>query len=338
VRQCDVLDALRRTWSEHPALLRRAGAIYSHSEVDGRHFVLPLPEYERERTFGASNDLWIEHALELGEAAVRDGLARANVEAADVGTILFTTVTGLATPSIDARLVHRLGLPSGVRRLPLFGLGCVAGAAGLARTADQVVGRPRDVAVLLSVELCSLTLQLRDVSMANLVATALFGDGATAVVVTGDERAGAGPRVVASRSVLYRETERVMGWDVSERGFQLVLSPDVPEVVRRHVRVDVEAFLTDHGLARTDVSRWILHPGGPRVLEAIEQSLELKATDTAVTRASLRRFGNVSSSSVLLVLKDTIEEAAPPPGSFGLVLAMGPGFCSEMVLLQWDAA
>jgi alkylresorcinol/alkylpyrone synthase len=262
-------------------------------------------------------------------------LGRAGLSTDDVDAILFVTVTGVATPSIDARLMNRLALPSDVKRMPIFGLGCVAGAAGIARAADYVRAYPDQVALLLSVELCSLTLQREDLSIPNLIASGLFGDGAAAVLVVGDERQAAGPRIVASRSIFYRDSERVMGWDISEDGFRIVLSADVPQVVRDHLREDVDAFLAGHGLSRKEIASWVCHPGGPKVLEAMEETLELPEGALAVTWKSLREVGNLSSTSVLLVLADTLESHRPPPGSYGMLLAMGPGFCSELVLLQW---
>jgi alkylresorcinol/alkylpyrone synthase len=224
--------------------------------------------------------------------------------------------------------------------LPVFGLGCVAGAAGVARAADYVRGFPGDVAVLLSVELCSLTLQMQDLSIPNLIASGLFGDGAAAAVVVGAERElpadeTPGPRVVATRSVFYPDSERVMGWDISESGFRIVLSADVPKVVRDHLRDDVDEFLADHGLARDDIASWVCHPGGPKVLEAMEQSLDLPEGALDVTWRSLREVGNLSSTSVLLVLQKTMADHRPEPGTPGMMLAMGPGFCSELVLLEW---
>jgi len=219
--------------------------------------------------------------------------------------------------------------------VPIFGLGCVAGAAGIARAADYVRAFPGEVAVLLSVELCSLTVQREDLSIPNLIATGLFGDGAAAVVVVGEERRGEGPRVVATRSIFYPDSERVMGWDISEAGFKIVLSAEVPEVARRFLRRDVEAFLADCGLALADVSSWVAHPGGPKVLEAMQEALDLPADALEITWRSLQEVGNLSSASVLLVLEETLEHRRPAPGSLGLLMAMGPGFCSELVLLEW---
>jgi alkylresorcinol/alkylpyrone synthase len=274
-------------------------------------------------------------AQEVGEEAVRDALTKAGLAIADVDALIFVTVTGVATPSIDARLMNRLGLPPRVKRMPIFGLGCVAGAAGIARAADYVRGYPDQVAVLLSVELCSLTLQPEDLSIPNLIASGLFGDGAAAVVVTGENRPASGPRILASRSVFYPDSERVMGWDISETGFKIVLSSDVPLVARDKLRPDVDAFLAEQGLTRADIASWVCHPGGPKVLEAMEESLELPPGALDVTWRSLREVGNLSSTSVLLVLAETLEKHRPPPGSYGMLLAMGPGFCSELVLLEW---
>jgi alkylresorcinol/alkylpyrone synthase len=336
--QQTLLDALKRRWSERFFNLDRLERLHQNVLVGGRHLALPIEEYDALTTWGRANDAWIRVAQEVGEQAVRDGLQRAGLTPADIDTLIFVTVTGVATPSIDARLINRLGLSPRVKRVPIFGLGCVAGAAGIARAADYVRAYPDQVAVLLSVELCSLTLQPEDLSIPNLIASGLFGDGAAAAVVTGDERQlprSAGPRVVATRSVFYPDSERVMGWDISESGFRIVLSAEVPQVVRDFLRRDVDVFLADQGLTRADISSWVCHPGGPKVLEAMQESLELPEGALDVTWRSLQEVGNLSSTSVLLVLADTLEAHRPPPGSWGMLLAMGPGFCSELVLLQW---
>lgn len=330
-----LLAALRLIWARRKAHPDRLEALHRRVLVGGRHLALPVEEYDRLENWGQANDVWIRVAQEIGEIAIRDALTSAGLDPADVGALVFVTVTGVATPSIDARLINRMRLPNDVTRVPIFGLGCVAGAAGLARAADYVRAYPDRVAVLLSVELCSLTLQQADLSVSNLIATGLFGDGAAAVVVTGDARAPDGPRIVASRSVFYPGTERVMGWDISEHGFRVVLSADVPMMVLEFVRRDVDAFLGAHGLRRDDIACWISHPGGPKVLEALQQALELPREAFALSWQSLAEVGNLSSASVLLVLKDTLESRRPEPGSHGLMIAMGPGFCSELVLLRF---
>jgi alkylresorcinol/alkylpyrone synthase len=330
-----LLAEFRQHWAKRHHNLDRLEALHRNVLVGGRHLALPMEQYEGLRGWGDANNAWIRVAQEVGERAVREALDLADVSVDRVDALLFVTVTGVATPSIDARLINRMGLPSRVKRMPIFGLGCVAGTAGIARAADYVKAYPDQVAVLLSVELCSLTLQREDLSIPNLIASGLFGDGAAAAVVVGDGRAEPGPRVVATRSVFYPDTEDVMGWDISEGGFRIVLSSDVPDVVRRYLRRDVDDFLAEHGLSRGRIAVWVSHPGGPKVLEAMAETLELPDGALDVAWDSLRRVGNLSSTSVLLVLKETMELAAPEPGSYGLMLAMGPGFCSELVLLQW---
>lgn len=330
-----LLAVLQRRWADRYFNLDRLERLHRNVLVGGRHLALPIEEYEQLTTWGQANDAWIRVAQEVGGQAVLDGLSRAGLSKEDVDALIFVTVTGVATPSIDARLMNRLSLPPRVKRMPIFGLGCVAGAAGIARAADYVRAYPDQVAVLLSVELCSLTLQAEDLSIPNLIATGLFGDGAAAVLVVGDDRPADGPEIVATRSIFYPDSEQVMGWDISQEGFKIVLSADVPQVVRDFLRRDVDAFLADHGLTRADISSWVCHPGGPKVLEAMQDSLELPDGALDVTWRSLQEVGNLSSTSVLLVLAETLENHRPAPGSWGMITAMGPGFCSELVLLRW---
>lgn len=323
--------------SINPAVVER---FHRNACVDTRHTAMPLEDYADLGDFGQSNDVFIRAGVELGARAVVDALKAVGLTPADVDVIVSCTVTGLAVPSLEARVAQEIGLRPDVVRLPLVGLGCVAGAAGVARLHDLLRGRPDGVAVLMSVELCSLTLQRDDTSVANLVASGLFGDGAAAVVAVGAEHPLAQvaeptqPEVLASRSRMYPDSERTMGWDVGAGGLKIVLDSSVPDLVRQHVGDDVAGFLADHGLTHDDVEWYVAHPGGPKVLEALQDALQVDRDALGMTWDSLRRIGNLSSSSVLHVMADTLADRPPRPGSYGLMLAMGPGFCSELVLLR----
>ncbi|WP_149179738.1 3-oxoacyl-[acyl-carrier-protein] synthase III C-terminal domain-containing protein [Streptomyces sp. TRM49041] len=342
--QHEITDMVARNCLPAGADRRVLDRLHSSARVRSRHMALPLDRYGGQDDFGAVNDIYISGAVDLGAEAVSGALRAAGLSPRDVDLLLFTSVTGIAAPSVDARLVGRLGLRPDVRRLPVFGLGCVAGATGIARLHDYLRGWPDQVAVLLSVELCSLTFQRSDASPANLIATALFGDGAAAVVACGARRnpaaaagtAAAGPTVVASRSRLYPDTERLLGWDITSSGFRVVLDPAVPEVVRKNLAGDVDGFLSDHGLGRGDVTAWVSHAGGPKVLDAVAEALDLPDSALDVSRRSLAEVGNLSSASVLHILRDTLTAGPrPPAGTPGLLLAIGPGFCTELVLLRW---
>jgi alkylresorcinol/alkylpyrone synthase len=296
---------------------------------------MPAEKYNGMTSWGQANDVWIEVAQELGEQALCRALHHAGLDASQLGALFFTSVTGISSPSIDALLINRMGLPANIRRVPIFGLGCVAGAAGIARAADYVRAYPSQAAALVSVELCSLTIQREDLSVANLISSGLFADGSAAVIVTGDEVGSTGPEILGTRSIFYPDTEEMMGWTISEKGFRITLSPDVPVLIRENLGHDVDSFLADHGHQRSDIKSWVLHTGGPKVLEATAAALNLNNGQLDASWDCLRKVGNLSSASVLVVLEDVMRNRRPKPGTLGILAAMGPGFCSELVLLRW---
>jgi alkylresorcinol/alkylpyrone synthase len=330
-----LLEQLQQYWGDRlpsPQVLAR---LHRNVAVEGRHLALPTEKYYDIATWGQANDLWIEVARELGEQALCRALHRSGLDRQELGALFFVSVTGIASPSIDALLINRMGLSANIRRVPIFGLGCVAGAAGIARAADYVRAYPGQAAALVSVELCSLTIQRDDLSVANLISSGLFADGAAAVIVTGDEIDSNGPVIRATRSIFYPQTEEMMGWQITEKGFRIVLSPEVPQLIREHLGLDVDAFLADQGLKRKDLKSWVLHTGGPKVLEATAAALGLHDGQLDASWECLKRVGNLSSASVLVVLEDVMRNRRPEPGTLGLLAAMGPGFCSELLLLEW---
>jgi alkylresorcinol/alkylpyrone synthase len=345
-------DELARAYAGIAGGLRPAQRVllerlYANAEIATRHTVLPVEEYGELSAPGAAfaNDRYIEEATALGERALRSALASAGLEPAAVDLLIVTSVTGVAVPSLDARLIPRLGLRPDIKRLPVFGLGCVAGAAGLARLHDYLLAWPGHVAALLSVELCSLTVPRTKVTTADLVASALFGDGAAAVLATGDETDGDDaaarpparrlPRVIATRSEVYPDSTDTLGWRLGADGFRIVLTAELAEVVEGRLNGSVTAFLGEHGLTVDDIGSWICHPGGPKVLDAAQRALKLPDSALAASRRSLSEAGNMSSVSVLHILELTAAQDEPAPGSFGLMIGLGPGVSAELLLLKW---
>ncbi|GMR22786.1 MAG: 3-oxoacyl-[acyl-carrier-protein] synthase III C-terminal domain-containing protein [Acidobacteriota bacterium] len=326
---------LKQFWAKRHHNLERLDQLHQNVLVGGRHLALPIEEYLKLDSFSDSNDAFIRVAVDVGAEAIQNTLEPLGMTLRDVDHVFFVSTTGIATPSIDARIFNRLGVRSDIKRTPVFGLGCVAGAVGITRAADYVRAFPDQTALVLSVELCSLTLQRKDLSIPNIIASGLFGDAAAAALVVGAECEPSGPSVVATRSIFYPDTEYIMGWDIKQEGFQVVLSAELPNLVKGIVRENVDNFLEAHGLTLSDIETFVCHPGGPKVLEAFQKALEIEDDGLSITWDSLKRVGNVSSASVLTVLGDTLRSRSPTPGSYGILMAMGPGFCTELVLLRW---
>jgi alkylresorcinol/alkylpyrone synthase len=317
--------------------------LHRNAGVDTRHTVLTLGEYGRVGGIGRSNDRYIAEAAALGERALGTALDAAGLSPGDLDLLIVTSVTGVAVPSLDALLIPRMGLRPDVKRLPVFGLGCVAGAAGLARLHDYLLGWPGHVAALLSVELCSLAAPVSGPKTADLVASALFGDGAAAVIATGSpagnghrsRRRGPLPRILATRSEVYPDSAQALGWRLADDGFRIVLRAELADVVERRLGESVTAFLDRQGLTTDDISAWICHPGGPKVIDAARVSLKLPESAVAPSRRSLAEVGNLSSASVLHILEQVVDCGEMKEGAFGLIVGLGPGVSAELVLVQW---
>ncbi len=348
--QDDLIAAFRELWATKYFNVDRIEKFHRNVMVGTRSLALPLEQYRTLSGFAESNEAYLEAAMEIVERMVGEVLRETGVNPSEIQLMISTSVTGIAVPSLDARLMNRIPFSPAVRRLPLFGLGCMGGAAGISRASDYLQGHPKHSALFFSVELCSLTLQREDLSVANIVSSGLFGDGAAAVLLLGDqsplrERVHPGlviagrptlraPRIIDNRSCFFPGTERVMGWDMKDTGFQVVLDPGVPEFARENIRPGLEAFLKDHSLTIDDIDVWIAHPGGPKVISGMEEGLGLPEGTLRLSVESLQKYGNLSSASVLFILKEALAQN-PPAGSLGVLLAMGPAFAAEYSLLQW---
>jgi alkylresorcinol/alkylpyrone synthase len=314
--------------------------LHAAAEVTTRHTALPLAECGVLLGAEAVNDRYINEATTLGERALSRAVEAAGISAADLDLLIVTSVTGVAVPSLDARLIPRLGLRHDIKRLPIFGLGCVAGAAALGRLHDYLLGWPGHTAAVLAVELCSLNWPTSGITAADMVAAGLFGDGAAAVIARGGLAvtaggAAPGPDLIASRSAVYPDSGDALGWRLSNDCFRIVLTTELPAVVERGIADSVSGFLAEHDLAIDDIASWICHPGGPKVIDAVQRALKLPDSAVAASRRSLAEVGNMSSASVLHILEMISDSERPPAGSPGLMIGLGPGVSAELVLLRW---
>lgn len=319
------------------AEVERYLTVFDNAEIETR-YLSAAPEWFMEpHSFSEANDLFIDTACKLGEDAARRCLEQAGVTAAEVDHLFFVTTTGLAAPSIDARLITLLGMSPHTRRTPIWGLGCAGGLGGLERAQEYVRAFPTHRALVVTVELCSLTMQFNDRSKRNLVALSLFSDGAAAVLVEGDavsRPATSGPRIIDSRSTLFPDSLDLMGWDIVDDGFRVIFGTRIPSVVTHHYRDLACEFLRLHNLTPADITHHIYHPGGAKVLRAYEKSLQLTPDQLDHSRAVLREYGNMSSATVLFVLERFLQEEAIQPGDKGLLCVFGPGFSCEMLLVE----
>jgi alkylresorcinol/alkylpyrone synthase len=337
--QNTLLTTAQDEWKlKRASIVKTLEQFYTNVKVNGRYLAWTLDRYKEPNTFEERNNAYIETALELGEQTICALLDEVHMNPQEINQLTIISTTGIAVPALDARLMNRIPFSRGMKRLPLFGLGCVGGAAGIARTADYLQGHPDEAVILFAVELCSLTIQRDDLSMANLIASGLFGDGAAAVLMVGDDhpRAKSGlPRVIDSQSHFFPQTEHIMGWDVTNSGFKVLLSADIAQLAQSEVQPIMETFLGKHDLTIADIDHWLVHPGGPKVIHALQDGLGLPDEALRLSWETLAEVGNISSASVLMILDKTMKRTHPKPGEYGVLMAMGPAFCAELVLLKW---
>lgn len=331
--QPQVRDAVARLFAGRIAELPRLLSIFDHARIAYRDLMRPLEWYLQPASPAERNRIYQQEGGALLVEAARRCLNSSEVASTAIDQVIFVSSTGLATPTLDVRLCNELGLPSSVSRLPLWGLGCAAGAAALARARDYCLAYPRALVLVTALECCSLTLLGEDASRKNLLATALFSDGAAAVLVAGDEVAHPGAKIEASRSHLFPRTEPVMGWNFRDQGMELILSPRLPALVKAEAAHLIDDFLAEQGLERAELNNYLFHPGGAKIIDACRQALELPESALELTEAVLRQHGNTSSVSVLAVLQQWLARPDRPPGP-SLLATFGPGFAAELLLLR----
>lgn len=309
-------------------------SVVDNAAVHQRHAIFPIEYTVQPRSLAQTNNEYMEHAIKLGREAAEKCLDRAGLVPADIDLIITVSCTGFMIPSLDAHLIQLMGFRSNIRRMPFTELGCAAGAMAISRAADHLRANPGGNVLIISVELPSLTFQRKDISQANLISSILFGDGAAAVIVTGQQKPG--PRVLVTETYTFPDSLHAMGFDLRDSGFHILLAKDVPEMIGAKIKDLVHGFLERHGKTQKDIKGWILHPGGARLLGNVEQQLGLCKCDTQPSWDVLANVGNLSSATILFILQEWLEKRPLKSGDHAMAAAFGPGFSAEFLLLQWN--
>jgi alkylresorcinol/alkylpyrone synthase len=334
VDQSSVELFVRNHFGRHFGDTERLMPVFRNSGISTRYFSQPVEWFSQSHDLSEKNSAYIAAATALGEEASLALLDRLNLKPHEIDYIIYVNTTGLATPSIDARLINRLKLRNSIRRTPIWGLGCAGGVAGLSHAYHHALGHPKERILVVAAELCGLTFMADDFSKSNLVAAALFGEGAAAVLVCGDDVKGDGLEIIASRSRFFPDSLDVMGWNIVSHGLQVVFAQRIPDIVAAHAAEDFREFLSEQGLTFDDIAAYLLHPGGMKVIEAYRQALALSDGELALASETLRDFGNMSSVTVLFVLEKFLRTHHLKAGSPAIISALGPGFCSESMLVR----
>lgn len=331
LEQNEIRAFVANMFRSHVDHLDKLLPIFENSCIKMRYLSQPLEWYAAPHSFAEANQIFEKVALDLSEKAALQAMAKGNVKPVDIGMILFVTSTGIATPTLDAKLIERLGLSPHTNRLPIWGLGCGGGAAGMARASEIAYHMPGKSVLLVTVELCSLTFQRNDYSKSNIVGTSIFADGAAAVLFTrSEEKSG----IIGSYSTLFPHSEDIMGWELVETGLKVRFSRDIPSIVRHHLPALRQHACEKWGIEPSQICHYIVHPGGAKVLDAYSDSLQLTKEQLSLAHEVLVDYGNMSSSSILFVLEKFMDKI-PQKDAYGIMLALGPGFSAEQVLFKW---
>lgn len=347
VEQSEALTLARHIFAEKYSDIERRLQIFLNGQINQRYLSMPLEWYREDHTFVEKNNLYLDKATEWGSEAIKNCLEsprflQKKIDYEEIEAIFFISSTGISTPSIEARIMNKLPFNKHTKRIPIWGLGCAGGAAGLARAHEYCLAFPQAKVIVLSVELCSLTFQRRDYSKSNLVGSSLFADGIACALVVGAEvdvasicKKSVYPKVTATQSTFLPQSEDVMGWALQEEGLSVIFSRDIPQLIKQWLRPNVEQFLEQQGLTLSDIQHFIAHPGGRKVLEAYAETLAIPYRLLEPAKEILASYGNMSSATVLYLLKYMLEENLFSHEQSGLLAALGPGFCSELLLLEW---
>ncbi len=333
--QQDIRELVRQHFQEKLECTQSLIGVFNNVHVHRRFFCVPLEWFERHHSFSEKNEEYIRWSERLSIEAIERCLEKADLGPQDVDHLVFVSTSGMSTPSIDARIINRLGFGTHTKRTPIFGLGCAGGATGLTRCQDLARGASDQRILLVSVELSSLTFQFTDYRKSNFVASALFADGAAAVLICGDACPEEGIHMVDSMSTLWPNTLDLMGWDFSETGLSVIFSPTIPKVLDQHIKENVSEFLQRNQIKLQDLDHFVIHPGGAKILLAMRNSLELSEEKLDSSRFVLENYGNMSSPTILFILEHLIREGSPEKADWGICVAFGPGFSSELILLRW---
>ncbi|MCH7946932.1 MAG: type III polyketide synthase [candidate division Zixibacteria bacterium] len=334
VDQATVCEIVSNHFSGRLDELKRLLPIFSNAGIKTRYFSRPMDWMIRPHSLEERNRTYIECATDLSAAAANKLIKQNKMSPEDFDYIIYVNTTGLSTPSIDARLINKLGLRRDIHRTPIWGLGCAGGAAGLAHAYRYLLGHPQGKVLLIATELCGLTFLADDYSKSNLVATALFSDGSAAVLLAGDQVDISGLEIIGTKSTFYADSLDVMGWNVVSKGLQVIFARRIPDIVKEKASKDIDDFLSTHSLSLKDISPYLFHPGGTKVLKAYETALNLTNNELAVSWDILSEYGNISSVTVLFILERFMNQNSLSRDCYGLLTALGPGFCSESMLLK----
>ncbi|ADU28688.1 type III polyketide synthase [Evansella cellulosilytica] len=346
--QQETMEIVKNLFEQRYPNIDRLLTIFDNGQIKKRNFVVPKEWFKEEHSFKDKNDIYIKEAIELSVDVIRKCLENSqhlkrNVSPAEIAAIIFVSSTGIATPSIEARVMNRLPFSKSTKRIPIWGLGCAGGVAGIARAFEYCKAYPFAKVLVINVELCSLTFMKDDMRKSNIIGTSLFADGVACTLVGGDEvlqkeklsNKKLIPYIVETESQLLRDSEQIMGWNVVNEGLQVVFSKDIPTVIKEWLKPNTLQFLEKQGYNINNIAQFIAHPGGKKVLEAYEETLSISTEMTRHARKVLQEHGNMSSPTVIYVLQETMNQDVEK-GDVGLMVALGPGFCSELALLRWE--